>query len=573
MNNTPFTPSTIGSITFRIPLYQRPYAWEEPQVRQLLNDLYEAFKKHRGDHYYIGILSVAKTSDDEARVDLIDGQQRITALMLIGKAARRHCPDWDEFLTPSCNPGRLDLYGRTGDKAYLHDESKTGGCNPKMLESVRVAKEFFDKPGNDPEFARYIYEHAAFFLAKVPDGYSPMDKNQQFVRMNNRGKQLEKYEILKVRLPKFIADPAAREKAFKAWNEMVSCLTGIGAETDGPTKDLKSILDEDSGNDATQDGKETFYTSIVTIPEFLLIALARYYPEHGNTTKFFDTDKLLETFSALESDAAAIEAFMIDLTKQVTLLKSFFIFVSKGGGYELGMTQPEMTDKHEESFFDFGEGSNGKKCLIAVQSFLHVSTAPHHWLIPAFRWCSEFLGKKVDAEQFVRKLEEIDNALIRDGVRPKLYELKDMNYGSISYYWFYRLDYELWKRFHGQQKDGVWNSLPGDEGVNKLVQDFRFRSCGSVEHIIPQTRLDAASNVPPDHSFGNLALISGSRNSMFSNQPLEGKKDMILHSTAKPYTESLKMLHFLWYDPDVQHGGEAMYKILMEAVKGHLPPA
>jgi len=113
--------------------------------------------------------------------------------------------------------------------------------------------------------------------------------------------------------------------------------------------------------------------------------------------------------------------------------------------------------------------------------------------------------------------------------------------------------------FYGQDGDEVWRNL--DEGGKKLIRDFRFRSCGSVEHINPQKTMDAATCAEPDHSIGNLALISGSRNAKFSNNPPDGKKAIILQS----YAESLKMLHFLWCDSDAQKEGDVMHKILLKA--------
>ena len=517
--NTLLTPATIDKTTFRIPLYQRPYAWEGAEVRQLLEDLRENFKKTPDDHYHIGILSVAKTSDDKCRFDasfdfdLIDGQQRITTLMLIGKAAKSYWKGWEGFLTHD----RLHLYGRKEDQADLLCEIGKE-WNLKMKAAACTACEVFEKHDDAQAFSKCIYEHAAFFLAEVPTGYSLMEKNQQFVRMNNRGKQLEKHEILKVQLIPRI-DEQKRNKAFATWNDMANCLTGLGdnenSESAEKGESLEAILQ------ATDDGKElnggeALYTSIVSNPEFLLIALARYCKEAISHNK----DKLIETFheKLLRGDdstvAAAIHAFIDVLEKQVKLLEKCFIFISKGGVYELS--------ESEELSLDFGDESNGKKRLIVVQSFLYVSREPHHWLIPAFDWCSEFLEKKVDAEKFISELERIDNALVPDAER-KL-ELKDMNYGNVSHYCFYRLDYELWKFYGKKQENKIWSKLPDDDGVKKLVRDFRFRSCGSVEHIIPQNPITATPGTQPDHSFGNLALISGSRNSKFSNLGMEGKK-------------------------------------------------
>jgi hypothetical protein len=567
MNNALFTPDKIEEKNFRIPLYQRPYAWEGAEVRQLLEDLRENFKKTPNDHYHIGILSVAKTSDDKSRFDLIDGQQRITTLMLIGKAAKSYWKGWETFLTQD----RLHLYGRKEDQADLLCEIGRER-NLKMKAAACAACEVFEKHDDAQAFSKFIYEHAAFFLAEVPAGYSLMEKNQQFVRMNNRGKQLEKHEILKVQLIPRIPDESKRTNAFAAWNDMADCLTGLREKENGKSPEngesLKDILDSQVTDDNKEpNGGEALYTPIVSIPEFLLIALARYCREHKKCDVSPNRDKLIETFheKLLQGDdptvADSIGAFVDVLKKQVKLLEKFFIFISKGGGkddrYKLGKTTED-----EEKSFVFEDGLEGKKRLIVAQSFLHVSREPHHWLTPAFEWCSEFLEKQVDAEKLISELERIDNTLISVGDR-KL-ELKDMNYWNISHYWFYRLDYELWKFYGKKQENNIWSELADDEGVKKLVRDFRFRYCGSVEHIIPQHPDNATPGKPIDHSFGNLALISGSRNSKFSNLGMEGKKEMILSSQ---YTESLKMLHFLWCDSNSPSAGEQMHKILLEAVK------
>ena len=567
------TPATIGTIAFRIPLYQRPYAWEEPQVSQLLTDLYDAFVESRksgtiSNSYHIGILSVAQTLDDETRYDLIDGQQRITTLMLIGMAARCGFRKWQEFI----DSDRLDLYGRAEDKKFLLGDPGAN-CNKRMAETVRYAQAFLDLKDDSHEFSEYIYRFAAFFIAEVPSSYSLLDKNQQFVRMNNRGKQLEKHEILKVQLLTVINDEGERTNAFSIWNDMVACLTGIDDGQQDAPKLLRDILAiKDPGNEPA--GDEILYTSMLKIPEFLLLALARFLAPEEKAAWTFKTDKLLETFSIL-NDEKRIIAFSKVLQKQVEIFRSFFIFLSKQEKYEFG-GRSDTEDKD----FNFGMSQIGKKRLIAVQSFLHVSTEPHHWMIDAFNWCQSQI-RPINSEEFTKELERIDNSL-NNSDEPnwnrKLIPIDDpgkMNYGSVSHYWFYRLDYELWKHYFNAPPEGtnpnlIWAKLPkGSNSENKairgLVENFRFRRCGSIEHIEPQNTIDAP-NVQPDHTFGNLALISSSRNSKFSNNPPSAKRALILQS-QQPYTESLKMLHFLWCDPTSASHGKAMFEILNHARK------
>ena len=64
-----------------VPLYQRNYAWRKNEIEQLLQDVYESFKKNRNGNYFIGSLVVLKRQNGDYEV--IDGQQRLTTLSLI----------------------------------------------------------------------------------------------------------------------------------------------------------------------------------------------------------------------------------------------------------------------------------------------------------------------------------------------------------------------------------------------------------------------------------------------------------------------------------------------------------
>ena len=563
MNNTVLTPSAIGKIKFRIPLYQRPYAWEEIQVIQFLEDLYDSCINDNlsKQNYYIGILSVASIDDDPEVFDLIDGQQRITTLMLIGKVARQYHNAWADFLSD-----RLDLYGRDDDKKYLNDDVKDK-CNPKMLATAELVEKFFNNKSvtAQKEFSKYIYEHAAFFLSKLPSSYSLLDKNQQFVRMNNRGKQLEKHEILKVQLLSQIDDKD--EKYTNIWNNMLLALTGISGEA-RTTNDnsLGYVLENniESAEKSTDLHAEVFYSAIVTVPEFLLIALSRCNFDHIYPYLSFNTDKLLEIFAPMTENLEEIKMFFEVLKSQTEILRKFFIFRSRNlkAVYELGIEEKDYLtgDRHE--------------WLKILQSFLYVSTEPHHWLIDAFEYCD---GKNcLSTDEFIIKLESIDDTLNKNGKRnlTSIDDVNSMTYiNNISRYWFYRLDYELWKLYNkvsgNKYEDSIWASLSKD--VRPLINEFTFRSSGSVEHIKPQHPIGMERMiVDPDHSFGNLALISSSCNSRFNNSTPDGKKGIIINLK---YIESLKMAHFLWgnnggtsFEQDTEKHCNLMYNILRETL-------
>ena len=68
---------------FVIPSYQRGYRWDEIQVKDLLNDIYEFSQNNDEGFYCLQPLVLKKILDNEYEV--IDGQQRLTTIYLILK--------------------------------------------------------------------------------------------------------------------------------------------------------------------------------------------------------------------------------------------------------------------------------------------------------------------------------------------------------------------------------------------------------------------------------------------------------------------------------------------------------
>ncbi|MFV5369724.1 DUF262 domain-containing protein [Acinetobacter junii] len=64
-----------------IPEYQRPYVWGEKQIDKLINDLKDHKQQFNSSPYYLG--SVILHSQD-GYLNIIDGQQRLTTLALLG---------------------------------------------------------------------------------------------------------------------------------------------------------------------------------------------------------------------------------------------------------------------------------------------------------------------------------------------------------------------------------------------------------------------------------------------------------------------------------------------------------
>ncbi|GAA2954726.1 DUF262 domain-containing protein [Streptomyces flavovirens] len=128
---------------FRIPDYQRPYAWQTEQAQQLLADLEEALFRGDGEPYFLGSLVLVKDSR-AAEADVIDGQQRLTTLTILLAVLRDLAQQPDvvtNLVAMIAEPGntvlglqakpRLTL--RPRDAAFFHQHIQTAGSISTLL--------------------------------------------------------------------------------------------------------------------------------------------------------------------------------------------------------------------------------------------------------------------------------------------------------------------------------------------------------------------------------------------------------------------------------------------------------
>ncbi|MDG7030004.1 MAG: DUF262 domain-containing protein [Nitrososphaerota archaeon] len=103
--------------SFRIPPYQRDYAWRPENVVELWDDIKESLDT--STTHYLGTFIIVKSGED-GRHDLVDGQQRLTTLTLLLKALIDALPESEQvrrivnserYLRDSAGVDRLTLLG------------------------------------------------------------------------------------------------------------------------------------------------------------------------------------------------------------------------------------------------------------------------------------------------------------------------------------------------------------------------------------------------------------------------------------------------------------------------------
>lgn len=214
--------------SFKIPDYQRPYAWGEDQAAELVQDIRDAMANPDGDPgdpppYFLGTIVLIKPSREMA-VEVVDGQQRLTTLTILYSALRelvvgeqrqnsidtRILAPGDVFAGVQPSP-RLKL--RAQDFEFFRDNVQTRGNFANFVQNYPNQESLSDSQKRILENASYIYKT----LRKMSDSdihrfaefltkscylviVSTSDKEAAyriFSVMNNRGLDLSPVDILK----------------------------------------------------------------------------------------------------------------------------------------------------------------------------------------------------------------------------------------------------------------------------------------------------------------------------------------------------------------------------------------
>ena len=214
-----------GKRIFRIPDYQRGYSWEEQQRADLLKDIEYLIKSGYEYRHYTGTI-VASLNDEETNdvandyevFDVVDGQQRMTSLILLLSVICRllkkstvtskyeHTEIFSKFIQggPVGNTVRKLRLGKEQD--ILFERLVTGGVttsvrdaesksDQNLINAVRQYQKWLKRDGvNIDDVLKCVCENLGFLL------YAPENDKEigiMFEVINNRGKALTELEKIK----------------------------------------------------------------------------------------------------------------------------------------------------------------------------------------------------------------------------------------------------------------------------------------------------------------------------------------------------------------------------------------
>ena len=236
---------------FLIPDYQRPYAWSEIECRTLWDDIFSfAFPENNSDNfkttdeYFLGPIVTFKNED--GKQEIIDGQQRLTTLMLLLRAFYARFGKMKDSGTQlvqerveKCIWKKDELGAIIKTELKIDSEVatdiqkdqflyilKNGDAPESMKSQYAVNYRFFQTKIN--EFLNDYPTYFAYLPARLINNciLLPIEAESQdtalriFSTLNDRGMPLSDSDIFKAQFYKFYSLQGKKDDFIKKWKEL-----------------------------------------------------------------------------------------------------------------------------------------------------------------------------------------------------------------------------------------------------------------------------------------------------------------------------------------------------------------
>lgn len=590
-----------------IPIYQRNYAWSKEEIEQLLDDINDINRK-----YYLGSLIVNEI--ERNRFEVIDGQQRLTTLFLLLSYLKYDSIKIDSLRFEAREKSNKTLKAIYETKAGYKEFKNEEEYSTDIIEGYSIIENYF--LGKDADFiSRFEKKISSVYIIRtqVP---KDIDLNHYFEIMNTRGEQLELHEIVKAkiigaietdgkitdddRIDKVIAgeiwDACAqmdkyiqmsfstdkRKKLFsddwdyfkcKSFDDIRIAFNGCSRDEtkyESETSKLKDILIKKQNNlkqsnDEDKEENERF-DSIISFPNFILQvneAMNILEAENENDAGL-DDKKFIEFLKNRWSNKEKSLDFVYSLLKYRYLFDRYIIKREYYGNHKsegkwsLKKCEINNYDKGNKPIYkttlniDEEDKNNlDNKQLTLLESCLRITyTSPKtmHWIAKVI---SE-VNKGKTGKEIIKILEKYCCKKVDDS------DYKNSKGFAVERIVFTYLDYILCR-------DNL-----------KKYEDFEFQFRKSIEHFFPQHPINEEYKIKDENkdSFGNLALITVSANSKFSNMlpihKVEQYKEVVKQSPKLIQMKNLILdNNRKWDDECIEQHNDEMLKLLEDEIKKH----
>ena len=567
--------------SYLIPIYQRNYAWGKSEVEQLVTDINDYSRNNNDKPYYIGTLVVFQRNVSGKIVfETIDGQQRLTTLSILLSVLKNEFKNDFEFNHLLKYESR-EISTNTLNYIYNGNIEKLENLNPAMENAYKVFKKYL-KNIEIEKFKKYLLENVKILRVNVP---KDTDLNHYFEIMNNRGEQLEKHEVLKARMLEKLTNKDDKKVFNDIWETcsdmyryvQYGFTSNIRNEIFGDywnsfvcenfddivnkispnfEQESKSYLDKEKDNKKCAftindiingrceiNGKETQekdgekpdrFVSPINFPNFLLHILKITKDSKAP----LDDKRLLDTFK--EYNEEFVKKFGFNLLKLRFLFDNYIIkreYTSNKDEWSLKQAYKYESNRQKNiQYKNRFEDEKKNKQILMILSMFHVSNPSQiykYWLSGALNYLFKYYNSEhgIKADSYIEYLESFANKFFKRYLAKNKIEYDDiiflpcsfsfvtdinlLNQGTaVEHFIFNYLDYLLWKNKDKYKEKYDFNY-------------FSFSFSNSVEHFYPQNPIDGHKKIEDKEildNFGNICLISVSKNAKLNNHPPKSKK-------------------------------------------------
>lgn len=559
----------FSNVEYVVPIYQRNYAWGKDQIDRLIQDIRDVSLNI--ESYYLGSLIVNQAGPN--RYEVIDGQQRLTTLYLISLYLDKQLKERNIPCRISVPEGTLSFEAREKSnetfRRIKNGSDEKEWSSEELINGYKIIDDFFKSNFKENEdYTDFIekLKKVKIVRVQVPKG---IDLNHYFEIMNTRGEQLEPHEIAKARIISVLREEQ-QEAAAKIWD--ACALVDSYVQMNFDTVSRKNLFGEE-WKDLLCD---SFDSAAEKIAKEDKKSSSEKNDDEDDDPPFFILSEFLRDGATLKGEKKKTEREEQERFESIISFPNFLLQVNSAisDGYEEG-----LDDKHFLEFLEHNWSSEDAakrfifmmlKCrylfdkYIIKREYYRDYQEEGRWMLQGIKsykdesrnnalkpqyygtYNGDSANKETPDTDVTKKIRTLEACLRITYTSPKMmhwititlqallnnensnlvdvlekYCLKkilDSNYQSAKGFQIERivftfLDYLLWRDSYSI--DGQKVDIPSN-------YQYQYRT--SIEHFFPQHPSEMTKWVDDDlNSFGNLALITTSGNSKFSNISPAGK--------------------------------------------------
>jgi uncharacterized protein with ParB-like and HNH nuclease domain len=218
-----FEPIFNNTDSYFIPIYQRPYTWQSKDVKRLLDGIVETFQKNEVDEedpYFMGTIQVKPESESLA---IIDGQQRLTTMLLIFKAldllGQADCKVYDNRLSSKVSTQTENLTAVFELTKVEAEHEKSLNIHIKRLSEIVEYLKQLPEGVELSALVTYLKSNLYFVVINTDAGLSKTI--DIFNTINTTGQDLSTGDIFKVQLFEYLQKyQGAKDDVFTEIDEL-----------------------------------------------------------------------------------------------------------------------------------------------------------------------------------------------------------------------------------------------------------------------------------------------------------------------------------------------------------------